>query len=156
MSSYGRYVNPRENAAIQKGTEFFFNKSGDWTVAIPLSGEERFEFIRYDLIEHCRFRIARSICDADSHESVASRKSAHDSRHNILSNMRGQRLDQSVSTAISSSRLSRGCRFSFAGGGVRTGPNHHRMDRGYAGLKNCESDLREHCHATRTEKSRSV
>ncbi len=91
---------PRENAVIQEGAEFFFNKSGDRTVAISLSGEKRFQFIRNDLIEHCRFWIARPICDADSHKSVASRKSAHNSRQNILSNMRGQRLDQSVSTAI--------------------------------------------------------
>ena len=114
---------PCENAAIQEGTEFFFNKSGDRTVAIPLSGEESFQLFGHDLIQDGRFRIARSICDADSHESVASGKSAHNSRHNILGNIRGQRLDQSVSTEISLSRVSRGFRLlSAEGAGVRKRP----------------------------------
>jgi hypothetical protein len=101
---------PRENAAIQEGTEFFFNKSGDWTVAIPLSGKERFQFIHNDLIEHCRFRIVRPISDADSHEGIASSKHPRNIRRNILNNMSSHRLDKSVSTPISLSRLSRGCR----------------------------------------------
>ena len=128
---------PCENAAIQKGTELFFNKPGDRTVAIPLSGEERFQFIRNDLIEHCRFRIARSICEADSHKSVASRKSAHNSRLNILNNMRSQRLNKSVARATTLSRLSRGCRLLSAGSArLRKMPeeNHHRRWQQHTGV----------------------
>jgi len=62
---------PRENSAIQKGTEFFFNKSGNRTVALLLSGEESFQLFRDDLIQHCRFRIARPVPDIDSHEGIA-------------------------------------------------------------------------------------
>ena len=62
---------PRENTASQKGTEFFFNKPEDRTVALLLSGEESFQLFRDDLIQHCRFRITRPVCDADSHEGVA-------------------------------------------------------------------------------------
>ena len=49
---------PRENSAIQEGTEFFLNKPGDRTVALLLSGDESFQFCSDDLVEQCRFRIA--------------------------------------------------------------------------------------------------
>ncbi len=58
---------PRANAAIQKGTEFFFNKPGDRTVALLLSGEYSLQLFGDGLIQDCRFRIARVIRDADSH-----------------------------------------------------------------------------------------
>ncbi len=80
---------PRENAAIQEGSELFFNESGDRPVALLLSAEESFQLFRDDLIQHCRFRIARAVCDADSHEGVASSTPARNARRNILSNMRG-------------------------------------------------------------------
>ena len=63
---------PRENSAIQKRTEFFFNKSGNRTVALLLSDEERFKLFGDDLIQHCRFRTARPVPDVDSHEGVAA------------------------------------------------------------------------------------
>ena len=62
---------PRENAAIQKGTEFFFNKPGDRPVALLLSGEESLQLFGDGLIQDCRFRIARAIRDTDSHEGIA-------------------------------------------------------------------------------------
>jgi len=41
---------PHENSAIQKSTEFFFDESGNRTVALLLPGEESFQLFRYDLI----------------------------------------------------------------------------------------------------------
>jgi hypothetical protein len=41
---------PRENSAIQKSTEFFFDESGNRPVALLLPGEESFQLFRYDLI----------------------------------------------------------------------------------------------------------
>jgi hypothetical protein len=61
---------PRENSAIQKGAKFSFNKSGNRTFALLLSGEESFQLFRDDLIQHRRFRIARPVRDVDSHEGV--------------------------------------------------------------------------------------
>ena len=107
---------PRENAAIQEGAEFFFNESGGRTVALLLSSEENFQLFGDDLIQNCRFRMAWEVCDGDSHEGIASSKHPRNARRNILSNMRSQRLDKSVSTATTSSRLSRGCQLLSAGG----------------------------------------
>ena len=62
---------PRENSAIQEGPKFFFHKSRDGPAALLLSGEESFQLFRDDLIQHCRFRIARPVGDVDSHKGVA-------------------------------------------------------------------------------------
>ena len=107
---------PRENAAIQKGTEFLFNKSEDRPVALLLSGKECFQLSGDDLIQDCRFRIPRAVCDTDSHEGIASSKPARNPQRNILTNMRGRRLDKSVSPSTTLSRLSPGCRRLSAGG----------------------------------------
>ena len=91
---------PRENAAIQKGTEFFFDESGDRTVALLLSCEERFQFFGDNLVEHSPFRLAGPVCDADSHEGIGSCKPARQSRRRVLSNMCGQRVKRPVVDTI--------------------------------------------------------
>ncbi len=62
---------PRQNSAIPEGTKFFFHESRDRPVTLLLSGKESFQLFRDDLIQHCRFRIARLVRDVDSHEGVA-------------------------------------------------------------------------------------
>ncbi len=92
---------PRENSAIEEGTELSFNELANRPIALLFNGKESFQLFRNDRIQHCRFRIPRTIRNADSHEGVASSKHARSSTRNTLNNMGGQRLDRSASTAIS-------------------------------------------------------
>ena len=50
-----------QNSAIQKGTEFFFDKSRNGPVAFLLPAQKCFQLLGDDLIQHCRFRVARSV-----------------------------------------------------------------------------------------------
>jgi hypothetical protein len=78
----------RENAAIQEGSEFLLDESGDRTLTLLLSREERFQLSGDDLIEHGRFRIPRRVLDADGHTGVASSTPRRNSQIHILNDLR--------------------------------------------------------------------
>ena len=50
-----------QNSAVQKRTEFFFDKSRNGPVALLLPRQECFQLFGNDLIQHCRFRMACSV-----------------------------------------------------------------------------------------------
>ena len=50
-----------QNPAAQKGAEFPLDESGDWAVTLLLSGEESFELVGDDAVQHGFFRMMRGV-----------------------------------------------------------------------------------------------
>ena len=52
---------PLQNSAIQKGTKFPLHEPRDWPVTLLLPGQESFELLGHNLIQHGRFRMAGKV-----------------------------------------------------------------------------------------------
>jgi hypothetical protein len=78
-----------QDATIEELAKLTFHKPRNVPVAFTLAGQERFQVPGDDSVHRVVFRIARPVCDVDSHEGIGGCKLRRNASGNSISEIQG-------------------------------------------------------------------